>query len=550
MAQKGTLLIDNFGFELSKSAIVEDRGDGKVVIRGEFARADIPTENKRIYPKSLWERELKRIKPQIESKKVYGLCDHPESGRTTLADASHLITKLWMDGDIVMGEAEILNTTKGKDLKAILEASGKIGVSSRGFGTTRPNQEGKDVVQDDYRLATWDAVADPANTSSYPEIHTEDQTVDTSTVKTETKTVPAPKAEAGKRLPVSEASLKKQSLAELKESNPSIYESFMDDAQREFEKRGAEIWAAKIAAAKESASADLKATFAENLKAAIEAAKAEVAEQERERLMNDPTVAGAKQALEAVKEMLRPYILPQDMEAIMSAKDKVVSTIESKLADAELKIANLTTENAKLTSMVKEAGYKYHLETLLRDVPQAESIRKLVGDVALCESLDALNKKVGDAVDAIMTEEKKRTARDEEIEKLKKENLILREASEKALEATKLQAVQVYADERLRFHPKAGQIRGLFEAKAPESRAAVDEVLSKFREKKADQQTLDEARSRVRKMVGSGTAEYLEESETTKGKGPGTARAMTESTGGLIHGQPVDQLRVLAGIDE
>ena len=42
-----------------------------------------------------------------------------------------------------------------------------------------------------------------------------------------------------------------------------------------------------------------------------------MAEQERSKLLTDPSVAGAKTALDGLKSLLRPYIVPEDVENIV-----------------------------------------------------------------------------------------------------------------------------------------------------------------------------------------------------------------------------------------
>jgi hypothetical protein len=47
-------------------------------VRGMFAQADRVTQNGTLYKKSLWEREVERIKPNLEERSVLMLSDHPE----------------------------------------------------------------------------------------------------------------------------------------------------------------------------------------------------------------------------------------------------------------------------------------------------------------------------------------------------------------------------------------------------------------------------------------------------------------------------------------
>jgi hypothetical protein len=324
-----------------------------------------------------------------------------------------------------------------------------------------------------------------------------------------------------------------------------LFHSAKEEAEREYEKRGAAIWARKIEQAKEATGQDLKAAFAENLKAAIEDTKEQIANQEREKLLNDPNVAGAKSALEALKTLLRPYIVPEDVESVVVAKEKEISDWKGKLAEAELKIASLKKENDDLAAIAKEAGFKYRLESLLHGIPQAEAIRKMIGDVTLCESVTDLDEKVATAVDEITKVNKLKEERDLEVERLTRENAKLQEAVAKSLEAANLMSVQNYAASRLINHPKREIARQLIEAKAPTTKEGVDNILQGFRERKSDATTIEEARARVRQMVGSGTIEYKKENEEKKRP----AAQLTESVENYNElGQSVDMLRALSGL--
>lgn len=522
MAKKDLeLLVDRFEF---KATLLEDKRStgGKIIARGEFARANLATENKRMYPRTLWEREIKRLDKQIQERKTYGELDHPMDGRTQLKRVSHLITNLHMEGDVMMGEAEILDTAEGRNLKAILDAGGQVGVSSRGFGTTRPNTEGVDVVQDDYRLMTFDFVAEPANVTSYPSIHVE-----------------------AKKPAAVEASMSEdiKSLEKLKASNPALYENLMKDAEREWDKKGAEIWAKKIMAAKESTATDLRASFAEQLQQALADAKQIWTDEVRSELLKDPTVAGAKTALESLKQTLTPFVTPGDVEAVSKEHAKVVESLQKEISDLKEENAKMAESVDKLSGIAKEAGYRYALEKLLSGQEQAELIRKIVGDVKQYESVESMNAKVIEAVEEIKKAAVKHEERDREMERLKHENAILKTAAEKALEATKQMGLQAYVESRLLNHPRRDEIRGLFEHVQPGTKEDVDQLLSKFREKRQDPGALEEARARVRSIVGSGAREALIENEerpVAKGnRGGGNYNEL---------GQDLESLRALSGI--
>lgn len=155
-----------------KPLLVEDasRG-GKLIVRGEFGRSGVPTANRRVYPRRLWEREFDRLREAIANRSLTGELNHPKDGRADMFNTAHLITGLTINPDgVVIGEAEVLEETPGGLIVAsIYRRGGKVGVSSRGFGSTEVNEDGVDVVQEDYQLVTFDFVSDPADATAYPE---------------------------------------------------------------------------------------------------------------------------------------------------------------------------------------------------------------------------------------------------------------------------------------------------------------------------------------------------------------------------------------------
>jgi hypothetical protein len=172
-SQRGALLIDTLpGVRLQ---LVESKTAPKgaiLVVRGEFGLVDRATANNRLYRRSLWERQINRLAKEMAGGGVLGHLEHPKDGTTSLREACHVVTKLEIDGDKVYGEALIADNPDGRRLKSLYEIGARIGVSSRGFGTTRKDEQGRDVVQDDYELMTFDFVAEPA-ARTYPRAVTE-----------------------------------------------------------------------------------------------------------------------------------------------------------------------------------------------------------------------------------------------------------------------------------------------------------------------------------------------------------------------------------------
>lgn len=125
-----------------------------------FAQSDQKNGNGRIYPRALLQREINRVQKDIDEGGFLGQADHPSGGNTELGSVSHIVKKMFMDsGGRAWAELGILDTLKGRDLKTIIHAGGRLGVSTRGFGTM-DDTTGK--VNDDYHLSNLDVVANPS----------------------------------------------------------------------------------------------------------------------------------------------------------------------------------------------------------------------------------------------------------------------------------------------------------------------------------------------------------------------------------------------------
>jgi len=144
--------------------------DKRVKLLGKFQKCDEQNNNGRIYPRQILENQVTAIQEKIKDRSLVGALDHPPNDAIHLSQASHVITKLWVEpnGD-VMGECEILSTPNGQIVKALLNDGVKIGISSRGLGSVSESKMGK-VVNEDFKLITFDLVSDPSTKGAYPSL--------------------------------------------------------------------------------------------------------------------------------------------------------------------------------------------------------------------------------------------------------------------------------------------------------------------------------------------------------------------------------------------
>lgn len=154
-----------------------DRREGKrLFVRGPAQRLEHRNQNGRIYPRSVFERNLSessQFQERLRNRQVLGELEHPENGNTALNRVSHIVVGATIEdlaegnqygvetGTYVITECMVLETPMGKILKELLERGVPVGISSRGRGDTIQNGE-DEIVQDNYELDTWDYVYRPS----------------------------------------------------------------------------------------------------------------------------------------------------------------------------------------------------------------------------------------------------------------------------------------------------------------------------------------------------------------------------------------------------
>ena len=166
------VLIETIPFNVSPVQLTEGlkAPSGNPMVVGILATAEVKNGNGRYYPKELWEREINKYMDVVKENRATGELDHPDSTIISLKNVSHIIRDCWWEGDKVIGKIEILPTTSGNILKALIDNGVQVGVSSRGMGSLKEIHEGTLEVQDDFELLCWDFVSTPSNPGSYMQL--------------------------------------------------------------------------------------------------------------------------------------------------------------------------------------------------------------------------------------------------------------------------------------------------------------------------------------------------------------------------------------------
>lgn len=165
---EGMLFLDSVGS--ADALFVEEASNGNLKFRGKFQEANAVNKNKRMYPYDILEGNRDRLSEAIKNRGLLGELDHPTDSIIHFDKASHLVTNLWWEGNVLMGEGEILPTPHGMILRKLIESNVRIGISSRGVGNGQVNNEGVLVIGESFKLITFDAVADPSTFAAYQRI--------------------------------------------------------------------------------------------------------------------------------------------------------------------------------------------------------------------------------------------------------------------------------------------------------------------------------------------------------------------------------------------
>tara|TARA_R110000824_G_scaffold273740_2_gene462276 strand:+ start:5366 stop:5965 length:600 start_codon:yes stop_codon:yes gene_type:complete len=142
-----------------------DEGEA-IYLAGVMQRAGATNGNGRVYPLDILKREVENYKKIVREGRSVGELDHPESSVVELKNTSHIVTEIEMDGNDVIGKIKLLETAAGKTAIELLRGGVKLGISSRGLGSTR-NEGSKTIVEDDFQLICFDLVSEPSTTGAF-----------------------------------------------------------------------------------------------------------------------------------------------------------------------------------------------------------------------------------------------------------------------------------------------------------------------------------------------------------------------------------------------
>lgn len=164
------LLVDFIPFDITPQMLNEARSanpNGPLVLKGPLQKAGEKNHNGRVYPRRVLEREVEKYQQIIKERRALGELDHPDSSVINLKNVCHNVVECHWEGDTVVGTIEILTTPSGNIARDLIKNNIRIGISSRGLGSTRQMSENTVEVQDDFELLCFDLVSSPSTRGAY-----------------------------------------------------------------------------------------------------------------------------------------------------------------------------------------------------------------------------------------------------------------------------------------------------------------------------------------------------------------------------------------------
>jgi len=435
-----------------------------------FAGRTIKAENKvPLYQLHISTGEFSWIKPEMDIEKIqhdgnifclqtqhgnfymeqYGksFWTGNSNGKTDLKEIAIIMNDLYIEPDgRVVGEATIVDNAHGQQYLSITKAGGKVGVSSRGMGSTKMGEgkySGHEIVDDDYEYMTHDLVADPAVKTSYPKI-----------VENVKKDVTIQEVES------------KEIVMEAKTYTEEELNKKLEEQRLAFDQQ----LEAKTVEIKESIQKEL------------------IEKQEKSEIVQ------LKEHFDKVLPLLKPEVTD-----LTESKDKEIADLKLKLEekDKEIKLlqdgAKEIVEGAKRIAMsltlereinLMESEYKADFKEFIGESKQykteadlSEAVKKAKKKIADKKKLKAEAKKKMEDVERRF--QKQLAESNLKIKKLEEDAKKKDEILKKSLQEQKKFAAQTYVEKMIQGNPNAHNIRKLCEGKS--EKVEIDKIINEYR---------------------------------------------------------------------
>lgn len=340
-------------FENVKIVEESDKDNKKPMkISGVAGKGGLINKNSRLYPTSVYNKAVEKAQKRIREGKLLGQVDHPNWEDGDLSRASFKFTKLFMEGDLMKFEGDVLPTPSGALLETLLRSGVGVGVSTRGYGSLIKNEiGGKDVwvVQDDYEIRGIDFVLDQSN--PYGKVQ-----------KFENE-------EGGK---------KHMTLEELKAKFPKLVESLKEEHEKEL---------------RTEIEKEISESLNEGLKDKLDEAKKEGHENGVKEVQESEEYKTAMNVLKLVKESIGTPKGEDELDEELQQAKKDLKKAEESLEEVNKELAKLKEEKAEVERKEKLAKA---IENAVKDYEHADLLREQLEECTTADEVEkVLDKKKG-----------------------------------------------------------------------------------------------------------------------------------------------------------
>ncbi|NRD80291.1 hypothetical protein HPT25_23495 [Bacillus sp. BRMEA1] len=158
---------------LERPVLLDSKEDGKTRVRFKATQSNVVNTNNRLYPDPVMDDAIERSNSLVEQGRMVGESPHPrhfmgKQGQvvfdTQIDNSVIKIYKQFKQDGTVFVDAEILDTAKGRDLKALIDAGVPVGISMRALGDSVRKQINGVMVDVATKLdiQSYDVVMNPA----------------------------------------------------------------------------------------------------------------------------------------------------------------------------------------------------------------------------------------------------------------------------------------------------------------------------------------------------------------------------------------------------
>jgi hypothetical protein len=147
--------------------LTEQTAEGKVLyLEGPMIMTEKRNRNGRIYEKAMMESSVEAyVEGYLNANRAIGELNHPDYPFPNIKEAAVYIESLTWQGTDVIGKARVLNNIHGQQIKSLVEAGFRMGMSTRGLGNVVERSGQKYVTE--YMLNAIDAVDMPSGQNCY-----------------------------------------------------------------------------------------------------------------------------------------------------------------------------------------------------------------------------------------------------------------------------------------------------------------------------------------------------------------------------------------------